>query len=73
MSFHRGFDGCEIFFSDSITLGHQMLYTTPESLHEKLPFYDEDTGLIITAEARIDNRYELSKRINFSVHGITLV
>lgn len=38
-------------------LGHLMLYNTPESLHERLP-YQED-NLIITSDARIDNRQEL--------------
>ena len=45
----------------SVALGHQMLYTTPESLHEELPFMDKETGLVITADARIDNRKELSE------------
>ncbi|MCE7699855.1 MAG: lasso peptide isopeptide bond-forming cyclase, partial [Methanobacterium paludis] len=44
-----------------VALGHQMLLTTPESLHEKLPIDDEQSGLVITADARIDNRKELSK------------
>ena len=48
-----------------IALGHQMLWTTPESLHEKLPFHDEKTGLVITADARIDNRKELIRRIRY--------
>lgn len=61
---HRGPDDGDIFFSDPVTFGHQMLYTTPESLHEKLPFYDEEAGLIITADARIDNRDELSKLLD---------
>ncbi len=37
-----------------------MLFTTSESLHENLPYHDQDTGLIITADARIDNRHELA-------------
>ena len=38
-----------------------MLWTTPESLYEELPF--EKDGLVITADARIDNRKELSKEL----------
>lgn len=38
-------------------LGHCMLHTTPESLNEHLPF--QRNGLVITADARIDNREEL--------------
>lgn len=59
---HRGPDGSAIWKDGSTALGHQMLYTTPESLHESLPF--EENGLIITADARIDNRKELSKTLN---------
>ena len=36
-----------------------MLHTTPESLYEKLPQQDDEAGLVITADARIDNRDEL--------------
>lgn len=55
---HRGEDGANILTSDSIGFGHQMLFNTPESLNEKLPLKED--GLIITADARIDNRKELS-------------
>jgi asparagine synthase (glutamine-hydrolysing) len=58
---HRGPDGSHIWLDESIAMGHQMLWTTPESLHEKLPFYDQESGLIITADSRIDNREDLSK------------
>ncbi len=33
-------------------------------MHEKLPFHDEKAGLIITADARIDNRKELSEELD---------
>ena len=59
---HRGPDGSKVYCQGSIALGHQMLYTTPESLHEILPF--EEDGLVITADARIDNREELSEKLN---------
>ncbi len=59
---HRGPDGSKIWCEGSVALGHQMLHTTPESLHETLPF--EEDGLIITADARIDNRKELSEKLN---------
>jgi asparagine synthase (glutamine-hydrolysing) len=36
-----------------------MLWTTPESLLEKLPLVNQTGNLIITADARIDNRDEL--------------
>ena len=43
----------------SIGLGHRMLWTTPESLHEKQPLLNQSGDLVITADARIDNREEL--------------
>lgn len=60
---HRGPDGSATWCEGSVALGHQMLWTTPESLHEKLPFHDEKAGLVITADARIDNRKELSEEL----------
>ncbi len=59
---HRGPDGSKIWNEGSMALGHQMLYTTPESLHEILPF--EDNDLVITSDSRIDNRKELSEKLN---------
>ena len=61
---HRGPDGSAVWCEGPIALGHQMLWTTPESLHEKLPFEDNESGLVITADARIDNRDELSKELD---------
>ena len=61
---HRGPDGSAVWCEGSVALGHQMLWTTPESLHEKIPFEDEESGLVITADARIDNRDKLSKELN---------
>lgn len=58
---HRGPDGSAIWCEGQVGLGHQMLWTTPESLHETLPF--EEEGLVITADARIDNRGELSGKL----------
>jgi asparagine synthase (glutamine-hydrolysing) len=56
---HRGPDGHDLWHDGPVGLGHRMLWTTPESLHEQLPFSHRDAGLTITADARIDNRDEL--------------
>ena len=56
---HRGPDGGHIWANGSVGLGHLMLHSTPESLHEVLPWRDPSSGLRITADARIDNRGEL--------------
>ena len=54
---HRGLDRQAIWVDGSVGLSHCMLYTTQESLNENLPF--ERGDLVITADARIDNREEL--------------
>ncbi|MCG6136156.1 MAG: lasso peptide isopeptide bond-forming cyclase [Nostoc sp. LLA-1] len=56
---HRGPDGVDTWIEDSVGLGHRMLWTTPESLIEKLPLVNQAAKLVITADARIDNRDEL--------------
>ena len=56
---HRGPDGSEIWIDGSAGLGQLMLHSTPESLHETLPWKDPESGLVITADARLDNRSEL--------------
>ena len=53
---HRGTDGSGIWQEGAIGLGHRMLWSTPESLLEQLPIQCD--GLIINADARIDNRDE---------------
>jgi asparagine synthase (glutamine-hydrolysing) len=62
---HRGPDGEGHWVSGSIGLGHRMLWTTPESCHERLPFAQPVSGLSITADARIDNREELFAALDF--------
>ena len=56
---HRGPDGAGQWADGPVGLGHRMLRTTPESLHEKQPVVDKTGQLVVTADARIDNRDEL--------------
>jgi asparagine synthase (glutamine-hydrolysing) len=56
---HRGPDGSGLWLRGSAGLGHRSLWTTPESLRERLPLVDPTGELVITADARIDNRDEL--------------
>lgn len=60
---HRGPDGADTWNLDNIGLGHRMLWTTPESLLEKLPETNPTGELTITADARIDNRDELISQL----------
>jgi asparagine synthase (glutamine-hydrolysing) len=63
---HRGPDGCGVWTDGSVGFGHRMLWTTPESLHEKLPLTNKTGDLTITADARIDNRDELIPALSFN-------
>jgi asparagine synthase (glutamine-hydrolysing) len=56
---HRGPDGADIWIDGAVGLGHRMLWTTPESLLEKLPLVSQSGDIVITADCRIDNREEL--------------
>lgn len=56
---HRGPDEQRVWTDGAVGLGHCMLHTTPESLHETLPHTNAESGCTITADARIDNRDEL--------------
>lgn len=62
---HRGPDGSQIWHQGHVGLGHCMLWTTPESLHEQLPGHHPTAPLAITADARIDNRQELYEQLCF--------
>lgn len=61
---HRGPDGSGMWVDDSVGLGHLMLWTTEESLEEQQPVRSERYTLV--ADARIDNRDELSSTLRFS-------
>jgi asparagine synthase (glutamine-hydrolysing) len=52
-------DDVQTWHNDKVFLGCHAQWITPESLGEKLPYYDEQRKLAITADAIIDNRDEL--------------
>jgi asparagine synthase (glutamine-hydrolysing) len=60
---HRGIDGSGTWREGPTAFGHQMLLITPESLSEKLPFFDPQARLAINADARIDNRQDLFRQL----------
>jgi asparagine synthase (glutamine-hydrolysing) len=63
---HRGPDKADAWAEANVGLGHRMLWTTPESLREELPLIDKSGNLVITADARIDNRNELIASLGLS-------
>lgn len=56
---HRGPDGMGRWVDGPIALGHTMLHTTPESLHDTQPLAGPDGNHCLTFDGRIDNRTEL--------------
>jgi asparagine synthase (glutamine-hydrolysing) len=56
---YRGPDGVGVWRQGPIALGHLMLRTTPESLHETQPLLDGPGNLCLTFNGRLDNRDEL--------------
>jgi len=60
---HRGPDGINAWSERNIGIGNCMFHTTPESVGEVLPYFDKNNGLVITADARIDAREELAKKL----------
>ncbi|KAI9131596.1 lasso peptide isopeptide bond-forming cyclase [Acaryochloris sp. CCMEE 5410] len=56
---HRGPDGTNEWSQDRVGLGHCLLQTTPESRFETLPLSNTSQTLVLTADARIDNRADL--------------
>jgi asparagine synthase (glutamine-hydrolysing) len=63
---HRGSDNADIWVDGCVGFGHRMLWITPESLFEKLPLCNQTGDLVITADARIDNRDELIAALQIS-------
>ncbi|MGO4374500.1 asparagine synthetase B, partial [Paenibacillus sp. MCAF20] len=56
-------DGFEVWEETSALLGCRSQWITPESVNEKLPFRDMQSGLVITADAIIDNRGQLFEQL----------
>ena len=50
---HRGPDGWGHWAGGPVGLGHRMLHTTPESLHEKQPLLDQTGHLCLTLDGRV--------------------
>jgi asparagine synthase (glutamine-hydrolysing) len=57
---HRGVDGSRVWSAGSAGLIHCLFATTPESISSRQPLVSAAGNLVITADARIDNRQELA-------------
>lgn len=60
---HYPADDVSTWIHNGIFLGCHAQWITPESINEKLPFYDNHRQLAITADAIIDNRDELFAKL----------
>jgi len=61
-----GPDGRQILIDGPIGLGQCMLYNTPEALIERLPRRSAEGDILLTCEARIDNRQDLFTALSVS-------
>ena len=68
----RGPEGTRVWNSRNVGFGHTLLATTPEALHERLPLTHSDTGCVITADARLDNRDELLDALGLREHASSM-
>ena len=68
---HWNADDSGIWKNEFIGLGHLMLWNTPESLNEKLPFTSPYSENVITSDARIDNREELFTKLKITDHTVS--
>lgn len=57
---HRGPEAAGVWCDGAMALGHAAMWTTPEARHERLPRTVDAHRLTITADARLDNRRELT-------------
>jgi len=70
---HKGDDRTGVWYKNHVAFGHKMLWTTPESLYEKQPLHSRDKTIILTADARIDNREDLIKRLNIKQYDEDII
>jgi len=70
---HRGPDGVGTWVEGPAGLGHRMFHETPESLHERQPCVDQAAQLVLTADARIDNREDLIRQLDLTAEDPLLL
>ena len=60
---HRGPDRSGTWTNRSVGLGHRMLCSTEEAVHERQPLCDERGQVCLVFDGRVDNREELRKAL----------
>lgn len=66
----RGPDREGVWTGQSLALGNQLLFTTPESKHEILPLVDSESDIVLGMDGRIDNRQDLQQQLGLSSHEV---
>ncbi len=61
----RAPDGTSTWRESCVALGHTQLITTPEAALEQQPVRHAESGCVITADARLDNRDEILAALAF--------
>ena len=57
---HRGLDGISVLTRGAVTMIFAKTVTTPEALFDAQPAVDEQAGLLVVFDGRLDNRDELA-------------
>jgi asparagine synthase (glutamine-hydrolysing) len=63
-----GPDGMDSRIKGCAGLGHAHLCTTPEAHYEQMPWKATDSGILVTAAARLDNRDDLCNFFHIPLH-----
>ncbi|HYG98832.1 MAG TPA: asparagine synthase-related protein [Terriglobales bacterium] len=67
---HRGPDGIRVWVNGTIGLGHNRLCTKPKGVRDPQPLRLTENQLVVTCDARIDNRDELLKLLSIKRPGV---
>lgn len=65
----RAPDGGAVWAEGEVALGFRLLATTREAAVERQPLSHEDSGCVIVADARLDNRDELAAALDLDPRG----
>lgn len=62
-------NGKDTWLKDSVALGHRHFWITPEEVGERQPLVDANSGCVIAADVRLDNRAELLHLLGMDEHA----
>lgn len=67
---YRGPDGKSCYFDYNIGISYLAQHSTPESVYEVQPLLDNESGIILVADARVDNREDLISELSLKKNNI---